>query len=677
MATSTSARRRHGVGLCLSGGGYRAALFHLGALRRLDELGVLGQVRTISAVSGGAIIANLLADPRLVWPEPPAPDDDRHERPGPDPAAAGRASSRARGAPAGRPGAGVRGAGGRAAGAARAAQHPHPGAADEAAALAVDDARRVDPGPCRPARRRGAVVVNAVARQRRRRPDRHHRCDRDRLRRRLDLRRPQRRAPARTGRRLPAGLRRAAAGAAGRRRHRRVVRLPAVLRADGVRRQRAPAHRRIARPRGPAGPRRDPRPDPADRRRGLRQPRARAGLEEPLHGPGQRRRLGVPRPHRAHRLRPAAADHGDLQRRRHVGAPAVAARQLRPRRPVRRDVVAGHQGAAVLSGRDGRAGQRHPHRPRRVLAGRAARARAARLPRRRRGDPPPPARSWSASRLRCGRRTPTWPTPPSSSEPCATRRRGPCSATGEPTYRSDLAAAGACPADDRRDRVSTRPTWPRSPSCCARGDVAGPHRRRALHRVGHPRLPRPRRQAAGDADDLRRVRRLGGQPPPLLGPQLRRLAAVRRGRAERRPPRGGRAAAARACCARSSPRTSTACTRPAGRATCSSCTATSTGWSASTAASRPRREDLDARLREANPGFDGGGRGDPAGRRRGAARGGRAGLPPAPVPGVCQRPGQARRRVLRRVRAQAAGRALLRRGRAVARAAGARARRCR
>ena len=72
MATTTgSSPRRHGVGLCLSGGGYRAALFHLGALRRLDELGVLAQVRTISAVSGGAIIANLLADPRLVWPEPP------------------------------------------------------------------------------------------------------------------------------------------------------------------------------------------------------------------------------------------------------------------------------------------------------------------------------------------------------------------------------------------------------------------------------------------------------------------------------------------------------------------------------------------------------------------------------------------------------------------------------
>jgi NTE family protein len=60
--------RRHGTGLCLSGGGYRAALFHLGATRRLNELGVLGAVRTISAASGGAITANLLADPRLGWP---------------------------------------------------------------------------------------------------------------------------------------------------------------------------------------------------------------------------------------------------------------------------------------------------------------------------------------------------------------------------------------------------------------------------------------------------------------------------------------------------------------------------------------------------------------------------------------------------------------------------------
>ncbi len=60
--------RRHGTGLCLSGGGYRAALFHLGAVRRLDELGILGSLRTVSGVSGGSIVANLLSDPGLRWP---------------------------------------------------------------------------------------------------------------------------------------------------------------------------------------------------------------------------------------------------------------------------------------------------------------------------------------------------------------------------------------------------------------------------------------------------------------------------------------------------------------------------------------------------------------------------------------------------------------------------------
>src|SRR5262245_7603737 len=42
--------RREGTALCLSGGGFRAALFHAGALRRLNELGVLSQVRTVSSV---------------------------------------------------------------------------------------------------------------------------------------------------------------------------------------------------------------------------------------------------------------------------------------------------------------------------------------------------------------------------------------------------------------------------------------------------------------------------------------------------------------------------------------------------------------------------------------------------------------------------------------------------
>ena len=45
------------IGLALSGGGFRASLFHLGVIRRLEELGIMRRVDTISAVSGGSIIA--------------------------------------------------------------------------------------------------------------------------------------------------------------------------------------------------------------------------------------------------------------------------------------------------------------------------------------------------------------------------------------------------------------------------------------------------------------------------------------------------------------------------------------------------------------------------------------------------------------------------------------------
>ena len=48
---------RTGIGLSLSGGGFRASLFHLGALRRLFELGILQQLTTISSVSGGSIVS--------------------------------------------------------------------------------------------------------------------------------------------------------------------------------------------------------------------------------------------------------------------------------------------------------------------------------------------------------------------------------------------------------------------------------------------------------------------------------------------------------------------------------------------------------------------------------------------------------------------------------------------
>jgi predicted acylesterase/phospholipase RssA len=45
------------LGLALSGGGFRAAAFHLGVLRGLRETGCLERVSVISAVSGGALLA--------------------------------------------------------------------------------------------------------------------------------------------------------------------------------------------------------------------------------------------------------------------------------------------------------------------------------------------------------------------------------------------------------------------------------------------------------------------------------------------------------------------------------------------------------------------------------------------------------------------------------------------
>src|SRR6185503_13964245 len=52
---------RQGIALCLSGGGYRSAIFHAGALRRLNELGVLAKIDAFSCVSGGSIIGGYLA----------------------------------------------------------------------------------------------------------------------------------------------------------------------------------------------------------------------------------------------------------------------------------------------------------------------------------------------------------------------------------------------------------------------------------------------------------------------------------------------------------------------------------------------------------------------------------------------------------------------------------------
>jgi NTE family protein len=49
-----------GIALCLSGGGYRAMLFHVGCLWRLNQAGILASIKRISSVSGGSITAGVL-----------------------------------------------------------------------------------------------------------------------------------------------------------------------------------------------------------------------------------------------------------------------------------------------------------------------------------------------------------------------------------------------------------------------------------------------------------------------------------------------------------------------------------------------------------------------------------------------------------------------------------------
>ena len=55
-----------GTALCLSGGGYRAMVFHVGVLWRLYQAGLLSGIKRISSVSGGSITAGLLG---LKWRE--------------------------------------------------------------------------------------------------------------------------------------------------------------------------------------------------------------------------------------------------------------------------------------------------------------------------------------------------------------------------------------------------------------------------------------------------------------------------------------------------------------------------------------------------------------------------------------------------------------------------------
>lgn len=60
------------IGLTLSGGGFRAAAFHLGVFRKLASLGLLDKLDLISCVSGGSIAGAYLASN---WHSPSALDE--------------------------------------------------------------------------------------------------------------------------------------------------------------------------------------------------------------------------------------------------------------------------------------------------------------------------------------------------------------------------------------------------------------------------------------------------------------------------------------------------------------------------------------------------------------------------------------------------------------------------
>ncbi|NKK77697.1 patatin-like phospholipase family protein [Rhizobium leguminosarum] len=61
-----------GVGVALSGGGFRAMLFQAGALVRLNELGLLSKTKRISSVSGDSITAGILAKQGALFEKPDA-----------------------------------------------------------------------------------------------------------------------------------------------------------------------------------------------------------------------------------------------------------------------------------------------------------------------------------------------------------------------------------------------------------------------------------------------------------------------------------------------------------------------------------------------------------------------------------------------------------------------------
>src|SRR6266540_4048324 len=78
----TTSGPRDLVGFAASGGGFRAVLFHTGALIRMNELGLLTRIDRFSGVSGGSIVLGALAAawPRLTFEDARVPKEDFDEK---------------------------------------------------------------------------------------------------------------------------------------------------------------------------------------------------------------------------------------------------------------------------------------------------------------------------------------------------------------------------------------------------------------------------------------------------------------------------------------------------------------------------------------------------------------------------------------------------------------------
>ena len=73
----TAEKKTLNIGLALSGGGFRATLFHLGLIRFLRDAGLLTSITHLASVSGGSVMAAHLI---YRWNEYTSNDDATFEK---------------------------------------------------------------------------------------------------------------------------------------------------------------------------------------------------------------------------------------------------------------------------------------------------------------------------------------------------------------------------------------------------------------------------------------------------------------------------------------------------------------------------------------------------------------------------------------------------------------------